>query len=144
MWCSWGFDPWKLEIHFLINPHWLTDWCLHWSWIGVYIDHDIDTNHSPRHESIICLELKIIPHWFIYRQLHSPIFLKIAPYNNHLKIILKSKIWDHNLKVKGQNQRSIRSPSSVTERLRRRLCNQKIAGSNPAFGHLATPFRKEI
>jgi len=36
------------------------------------------------------------------------------------------------------------SPSSVAERLRRRLCNQKIAGSNPAFGHLATPFRKEI
>jgi len=25
-----------------------------------------------------------------------------------------------------------------------RLCNQKIAGSNPASGHLATPFRKEI
>jgi len=34
--------------------------------------------------------------------------------------------------------------SSVAERLRRRLCNQKIAGSNPASGHLATPFRKEI
>jgi len=30
------------------------------------------------------------------------------------------------------------------ERLRRWLCNQKIAGSNPASGHLATPFRKEI
>jgi len=27
---------------------------------------------------------------------------------------------------------------------RRRLCNQKIAGSNPASGYLATPFRKEI
>jgi len=35
-------------------------------------------------------------------------------------------------------------PSSVADRLRRRLCNQKIAGSNPASGHLATPFRKEI
>jgi len=35
-------------------------------------------------------------------------------------------------------------PSSVAERLRRRLCNQKIAGSNLASGHLATPFRKEI
>jgi len=35
-------------------------------------------------------------------------------------------------------------PSSVAERLRRRLCNQKIAGSNPASGHLATSFRKEI
>jgi len=35
-------------------------------------------------------------------------------------------------------------PSSVAERLRRRLCNQMIAGSNPASGHLATPFRKEI
>jgi len=23
-------------------------------------------------------------------------------------------------------------------------CNQKIAGSNPASSHLATPFRKEI
>jgi len=34
--------------------------------------------------------------------------------------------------------------SSVAERLRRRLCNQKIAGSNPASGHLATSFRKEI
>jgi len=29
----------------------------------------------------------------------------------------------------------------VAERFRRRLCNQKIAGSNPASGHLATPFR---
>jgi len=28
--------------------------------------------------------------------------------------------------------------------LRRRLCNEKIAGSNPASGYLATPFRKEI
>jgi len=37
-----------------------------------------------------------------------------------------------------------RPPSSVAERLRRRLCNQKIAGSNPASGHLTTPFRKEI
>jgi len=37
-----------------------------------------------------------------------------------------------------------KTPSSVAERLRRRLCNQKIAGSNPASGHLATPFRKEI
>jgi len=36
------------------------------------------------------------------------------------------------------------SSSSVAERLRRRPCNQKIAGSNPASGHLATPFRKEI
>jgi len=35
-------------------------------------------------------------------------------------------------------------PSSVAESLRRRLCNQKIAGSNPASGYLATPFRKEI
>jgi len=35
-------------------------------------------------------------------------------------------------------------PSSVAERLKRRLCNQKIAGSNPASGHLATPFRKEV
>jgi len=35
-------------------------------------------------------------------------------------------------------------PSSVAERLRRRLCNQKIAGSNPASGHLSIPFRKEI
>jgi len=35
-------------------------------------------------------------------------------------------------------------PSSLAERLRRRLCNKKIAGSNPASGHLATPFRKEI
>jgi len=35
-------------------------------------------------------------------------------------------------------------PSSVAERLRRRLCNQKIAGSNPAFGFLATPFRMDI
>jgi len=35
-------------------------------------------------------------------------------------------------------------PSTVAERLRRRICNQKIAGSNPASGHLATPFRKEI
>jgi len=32
----------------------------------------------------------------------------------------------------------------VAERLRRRLCNQKIAGSNPASGPLANPFRKEI
>jgi len=38
----------------------------------------------------------------------------------------------------------ITRPSSVAERLRRRLCNQKIAGSNPASGYLATPFRKEI
>jgi len=35
-------------------------------------------------------------------------------------------------------------PSSIAERLRRRLCNQKNAGSNPGSGHLATPFRKEI
>jgi len=35
-------------------------------------------------------------------------------------------------------------PSSMDERLRRPLCNQKIAGSNPASGHLATHFRKEI
>jgi len=35
-------------------------------------------------------------------------------------------------------------PSSVAERLRRRPINQKIAGSNLASGHLATPFRKEI
>jgi len=31
------------------------------------------------------------------------------------------------------------TPSSVAERLGRRLCNQKIAGSNPATGQLATP-----
>jgi len=35
-------------------------------------------------------------------------------------------------------------PSSVAERLKRRPCNQTIARSNPASGHLATPFRKEI
>jgi len=34
------------------------------------------------------------------------------------------------------------SLASVAERLRRRLCNQKIAGSNPASGHLATPFKR--
>jgi len=34
--------------------------------------------------------------------------------------------------------------SSVAERLRSQICNQKIAGSNPASGHLATPFRKKI
>jgi len=35
-------------------------------------------------------------------------------------------------------------PSSMAEKLRRRFCNQKIAGSNPASGYLATLFRKEI
>jgi len=39
---------------------------------------------------------------------------------------------------------TFRHPGLVAERLRRRLCNQKITGSNPASGHLATPFRKEI
>jgi len=34
--------------------------------------------------------------------------------------------------------------SSVAEKLRRRLCIEKIAGSNPASGHLATFFRNEI
>jgi len=33
-------------------------------------------------------------------------------------------------------------PSSQAERLRRWFCNQKIAGSNPASGHLATPERR--
>jgi len=40
--------------------------------------------------------------------------------------------------------RSLACPSSVAERSRGRLCNQKIAGSNPASGHLATPIRKAI
>jgi len=33
-------------------------------------------------------------------------------------------------------------PSSVAEKLRSRLCNQNIAGSNPASGHLATTLQK--
>jgi len=35
-------------------------------------------------------------------------------------------------------------PRSVAERIRCRVCNEKIAASNPASGRFATHFRKEI